>query len=188
MPMKLLIDMSTFGKVHHGGKEEITLDITTGTIIMILCFDVGSGLVVLEAFIPGFGAAGIAGVLLEIAAVVLTNAYYGLFWSVIGALAALLFIGIAVFCSYRSAMNGRLNRSPLILKETEAAEAPSAPAAAEWLEQEGVTVTSLRPAGMIEIGGKRLNASTAGEFLARGTAVRVTGAEGDHVTVRKIEA
>ena len=40
--------------------------------------------------------------------------------------------------------------------------------------------------GFIEIGGTRLNASTSGEFLAKGTPVRVVGAEGDHLVIRKI--
>ena len=37
-------------------------------LIMIIGFVVGSGLIILEAFIPGFGVAGIAGVVLEIVA------------------------------------------------------------------------------------------------------------------------
>ena len=38
-------------------------------LIMIICFVVGSGLVITEAFIPGFGVAGISGIILEIVAV-----------------------------------------------------------------------------------------------------------------------
>ena len=64
---------------------------------------------------------------------------------------------------------------------------PAAPAANEWLDQEGTTVTAFRPAGFIEIGGKRLNASTSGEFLAKGTSVRVVGVQGDHLQIRKSE-
>ena len=37
-------------------------------LIMILCFIVGSGLIILEAFIPGFGVAGIFGIILEVVA------------------------------------------------------------------------------------------------------------------------
>ena len=37
-------------------------------LIMIIGFVLGSGLIVLEAFIPGFGVAGICGVVLEVAA------------------------------------------------------------------------------------------------------------------------
>ena len=163
------------------------MDASTGTLIMILCYVFGTGLIMMEAFMPGFGIAGIAGIILEIAAVILTNTYYGLLWSLIATFAVLLFVGIAVFLSYRSAMKGRLSKSPLVLKETETSAAPApTPDLQKWMDQEGVTVTALRPAGFIEIGGVRLNASTSGEFLAKGTSVRVTGAEGDHLVIQKI--
>ncbi len=161
------------------------MDASTGTVIMILCYVFGSGLVVLEAFMPGFGVAGISGVILEIVAIVLTNRFFGVTWSLVATLLVLIFIGSAVLISYRSAMKGRLSKSALVLKDTEESS-PAAPAANEWLDQEGTTVTAFRPAGFIEIGGKRLNASTSGEFLAKGTSVRVVGAEGDHLLVRKI--
>ena len=37
-------------------------------LIMIVCFVIGSGLIIVEAFIPGFGVAGISGIILEIIA------------------------------------------------------------------------------------------------------------------------
>ena len=45
-------------------------------------------------------------------------------------------------------------------------------------------MTSLRPAGEIDIGGVRLNAASSGDFIAKGTAVLVTGTEGDHLVIR----
>ncbi len=168
------------------GKEVNYLDASTGTLIMILCYVFGSGLVILEAFMPGFGVAGIAGAILEIAAIILTNRFFGVTWSIIATLLVLLFVGTAVFLSYRSAMKGRLSKSALILKETEGTES-AAPSVNEWLDKEGTAVTALRPAGIIEIGGKRLNASTSGEFLAKGTSVRVVGVQGDHLQIRKSE-
>ncbi len=152
---------------------------------MILCYVFGTGLIVMEAFIPGFGIAGIAGAILEIAAIVLTGTHHGLIWGLIATFAVLLFVGIVVFLSYRSATKGRLSKSPLVLKGSED-NVSSAPDPESWLNREGTAVTSLRPAGLIEIGGTRLNASTCGEFLAKGTPVRVTGAEGDHLVIRKI--
>ena len=159
------------------------MDQTTGIIIMALCYLFGSGLIIVEAFLPGFGVAGISGLLLQIIAIVLTATYFDTFWALMGTLAVLLFVGIAVFLSYRSAKKGRLNNTALVLKNSEEA-APTAPSADEWMDKEGTAVTALRPAGTVEIGGTRLNASTAGEFLPRGTAVKVIGAEGDHVVVR----
>ena len=160
------------------------MDVSTGTLIMILCYVFGTGLIIMEAFMPGFGIAGIAGIVLEIIAVILTNTYYGLMWSLIATFALLLFIGIAVFLSYRSAVKGRLSKSPLILKDTEES-AVTAADKQKWVGREGIAVSSLRPAGTIEIGGVRLNASTSGEFLTKGTPVRVSGIQGDHLVIQK---
>ena len=151
-------------------------------IIMILCFIVGSGLIILEAFIPGFGVAGIFGIILEVVALWATWRLHGVPTALIALLAVLILIGFTVFLSYRSAMNGRLSRSPLILKETEAADAAATPE--QWIGQEGVTVTSLRPAGQIDINGVRLNAASSGDFIPKGVAVLVTGTEGDHLVIR----
>ena len=151
-------------------------------IIMILCFIVGSGLIILEAFIPGFGVAGIFGIILEVVALWATWKLHGVPTALIALLAVLILIGFAIFLSYRSAMNGRLSRSPLILKETEAADAAATPE--QWIGQEGVTVTSLRPAGQIDINGVRLNAASSGDFVPKGTTVLVTGMEGDHLVIR----
>ena len=161
------------------------MDISTGTLLMILSYVFGTGLIVMEAFMPGFGVAGIAGIILEIVAIVLTGTQFGLVWGLIATFAVLLFIGIVVFFSYRSAMKGRLSKSSLVLHETESG-ASSAPPLESWADREGTAVTALRPAGFIEIGGVRLSASTSGEFLVKGTSVRVTGAEGDHLVVQKI--
>jgi membrane-bound ClpP family serine protease len=151
-------------------------------IIMILCFIVGSGLIILEAFIPGFGVSGIFGIILEVVALWATWRLHGIPTALIALFAVLILIGFAIFLSYRSAMNGRLSRSPLILKETETADASVSPE--QWIGQEGVTVTALRPAGQIDIGGVRLNAASSGDFIPKGTAVLVTGTEGDHLVIR----
>ena len=152
-------------------------------LIMIICLVVGSGLIILEAFIPGFGVAGISGIIMEIVAIWATWKLHGTVTALIALLAVLLLIGFAIFLSYRSAMHGRLSRSPLILKETEAAETPADSGPSPWIGQEGIAVTALRPAGTVDIGGIRLNAASSGDFVAKGTAVVVTGAEGGRLTV-----
>ena len=153
-------------------------------LIMILAFVIGSGLIIVEAFIPGFGVAGVSGVILEIVALRCCWLRHGTVPTLLALAGVLLLIGLAVFISYRSALNGRLSKSHLVLNETEEAAAGASPD--RWIGQEAVVVTALRPAGFIEVDGTRLNASTSGEFLEKGTPVRVTGAEGDHVIIRKI--
>ena len=95
----------------------------------------------------------------------------------------LLLIGLAVFLSYRSAMNGRLSKSHLVLKDTETAADGTKPD--HWIGMEGVAVTALRPAGQIEIDGTRLSAASTGDFIEKGSPVLVTGREGDHYVIKR---
>ena len=151
-------------------------------LIMIIGFVIGSGLVIVEAFIPGFGVAGISGVVLEIVALRCCWLLHGIVPTLLALAGVLLIIGLAVFLSYRSAMNGRLSKSHLVLNDTEEAAAEAKPD--HWIGKEGVAVTALRPAGQIEVGGVRLNASSSGDFVAKGSPVLVTGSEGDHYVIR----
>ena len=58
------------------------MDPVTGNLIMIIGFVIGSALILLEAFMPGFGVAGITGIILEIIAIVMTASLYGTTWAV----------------------------------------------------------------------------------------------------------
>ena len=99
-------------------------------LIMIIGFVIGSGLVIVEAFIPGFGVAGISGVVLEIVALRCCWLLHGIVPTLLALAGVLLIIGLAVFLSYRSAMNGRLSKSHLVLNDTEEAAAEANSAAA----------------------------------------------------------
>ena len=153
-------------------------------LIMIIGFVIGSGLIIVEAFIPGFGVAGICGVVLEIVALRCCWVLHGIVPALLALVGVLALIGVAVFLSYRSAMNGRLSKSHLVLKDTEKTAAEDKP---DWIGMEGVAVTALRPTGQIEIDGKRLNAASTGDFIEKGSAVLVTGMEGDHCVIKRKE-
>lgn len=153
-------------------------------LIMIIGFVIGSGLIIVEAFIPGFGVAGICGVVLEIVALRCCWVLHGIVPALLALVGVLALIGLAVFLSYRSAMSGRLSKSHLVLKDTEKADATDKP---DWIGMEGVAVTALRPAGQIEIDGNRLNAASTGDFIEKGSAVLVTGMEGDHCVIKRKE-
>ena len=152
-------------------------------LIMIIGFVIGSGLIIVEAFIPGFGVAGICGIVLEIVALRCCWLLHGTVTTLFACVGVLLLIGLAIFFSYRSAMNGRLSRSHLVLSTTETPAGEAKPDL--WIGREGITVTALRPAGQIEIEGTRLNAASSGEFIEKGSPVLVTGTEGDHYVIRR---
>ena len=157
---------------------------------IVICFLIGVGLLVLEAFMPGFGVAGISGIVVEAIAVALTWGQHGPVAALGMLLIILSVVAIAISMSLRSATNGRLSKSRIILHETESNEAGyrSTEDMEVFLGREGQTTTVLRPTGMAEFDGVRLNVVSEGEFIQAGTAVRIVRIEGSRILVRPVSA
>ena len=156
---------------------------------LLVCFLVGIGLLVLEAFMPGFGLPGISGIVMEIVAIALTWVNHGPVAALGLTIIVLSLIAIAISMSLRSATRGRLSRSKIILKERESNEAGyrSAEDMQVFLGKEGETTTVCRPTGMAEFDGVKLNVVSEGEFLPAGTRVRIVQVEGSRIVVRVIK-
>lgn len=161
------------------------LELIAANLPIILCFIIGVGLLVLEAFMPGFGLPGITGVVLQVLTVALTWLWHG----PVAALGMLLIIlsvlAIAISISLRSVTNGKLSKSRIILRETESNEAGyrSTQDTEIFLGKEGVTTTVLRPTGMAEFDGVKLNVISEGEFIPAGSKVRIVRVEGSRILV-----
>ncbi len=166
------------------------VDFLSANLAIILFFFVGVGLLVVEVFMPGFGVAGISGIISEIVAVVLTYLQYGGLAALGLTIVILAVMGISISVSLRSVTKGRLSKSPIVLQNSETAEAGfSAVADMDvFLGKEGETVTVLRPTGMAEFDGVKLNVVSDGEYIPKGTQVRVSRVEGARVVVQMVKA
>ena len=164
------------------------LEFIAANLPILICFVIGIGLMVLEAFMPGFGLPGISGIILEVVAVVLTWMNHGPVAALGMTLIILSILAIAISMSLRSAANGKLSRSKLVLNDTESNEAGyrSTEDLEVFLGKEGVTTTVLRPTGMAEFDGVRLNVVSEGEFIQSGTHVQIVRVEGSRILVRTI--
>lgn len=164
------------------------LEFIAANLPILLCFLIGVGLLVLEAFMPGFGLPGITGVVLQVIAVALTWVWHG----PVAALGMLLIIlsvlAIAISVSLRSVANGKLSKSRIILRDTESNEAGyrSTQDTEIFLGREGETATVLRPTGMAEFDGVKLNVISEGEFIPAGVKVRIVRVEGGRILVHTI--
>ena len=98
---------------------------------------------------------------------------------------ALLCIVLSV--SIHSASKGRLSKSKLVLNDV-SIEHAEADDLAYFVDKKGVAVTVLRPAGMAEFDGVKLNVVSDGEFIPEGERVRVSRVEGNRIVVVKAEA
>ena len=144
----------------------------------------GFGLMVVEMYVPGFGLPGIAGILLLVGGVIVARP------SPVGALAMALGI-VALLCvalsvCIRSASSGRLFHSKLVLKDV--ATQPETQETNDlnyFIGREGVTHTVLRPAGMADFDGVKLNVVFDGEYIPAGTRVVVARVEGNRILVRE---
>ena len=164
------------------------LEFIAANLPILICFVIGIGLMVLEAFMPGFGLPGISGIILEVVAVALTWMNHGPMAALGMTLIVLSILAIAISMSLSSAANGKLSRSKLVLNDTESNEAGyrSTEDLDVFLGKEGVTTTVLRPTGMAEFDGVRLNVVSEGEFIQSGTRVQIVRVEGSRILVRTI--
>lgn len=55
----------------------------------------------------------------------------------------------------------------------------------EYLGRQGTAVTDLRPSGTALIDGRRVDVVTRGDYIEKGSAVKVTAVEGSRIVVRK---
>ena len=157
-----------------------------GNIPAVVLLLAGVVLLVIEMYIPGFGVPGITGMAALVVGFVLLGPTLeqGLLLFLI--LAAILCIALTI-CLY-SASKGRLGKSKLVLNDVSVPED-----AAEnndmnyFLGREGVAHTALRPAGIGEFDGVKLNVVSDGEFIAAGRPIRVQSVSGNRIVVRERE-
>lgn len=175
-----------FGK---GGTTVLEIFGAAAIPTMIL---LGVGLVMLfiELFTPGFGVAGITGAICLGAAVILQFAAGNKTVATILLAIVLLIIILAIVLFVRSFNNGKLSKSFLVLNDK--IDAPSSVSVDDaktfLVGKQGITLTALRPAGIAEIDGARVDVMTSGAFLEKGESVTVIKAEGMQVLVKKTEA
>ena len=145
---------------------------------------VGVGLLVVEMYIPGFGVPGILGIGTLLVGFVLLapTLQQGVLLAVI--LAAVLCVAL-VICLL-TASKGRLEKSRIALKDV--ALSPDAARNNDlnrYVGTTGVAHTELRPAGIGEFDGQKLNVVSDGEFIGKGTGIRVRKVEGNRIVVEK---
>ena len=149
-------------------------------------FILGLVLLIVEAFIPGFGIAGGSGIVLLVMGIILTarTPFEALMMVVI----LLLLIALVVAIILRSAKKGQLSRK-LILRSAAKHEEGFRTSAdySALVGQEGVALTVLRPAGSGEFAGQRLDVVTDGTFIENGTRIRIIRTEGRRIVVQPIE-
>lgn len=156
---------------------------------------VGGGLILLAVeilVIPGFGVAGIAGVLAVLAGLTMALVGQGAtaraFFGAVGRVSFSLVIAVGAAAVLLRAMPRTSLGRRLLLNTalTAGSGYASAPATdRNWLGRLGRAASTLRPAGIADIDGERIDVVSDGEMIEAGTAIIVSRVDGNRIVVRK---
>jgi len=168
--------------VQLAGWEELLLGVAG---IILLALEV--------LVIPGFGIAGVMGILALVAALVLSLVGPGFTTSFLLAAAgrvvlALLFAVLLSLLLLRFLPRLPFGRRLILKRGLATAEGySSAPEGdAQWLGKTGRASSPLRPAGIAEIDGQRVDVVSDGEHIDAGQPIRVTRVDGNRIVVRHL--
>ena len=145
---------------------------------------IGYALVVVEMYIPGFGLPGISGLICLIVGIFFLSGG-SVLTGLLVTLIVVALLCVALTISMRSAAKGRLAKSRFVLKETSTSPDEQDGPMGYYVGKSGTAKTILRPAGVAEIDGVRLNVLTDGDFIDENAKIVVERVEGNRIFVRK---
>jgi membrane-bound serine protease (ClpP class) len=160
-------------------------------------FLLGAGLLGVEIFVlPGFGVAGVLGIVLMLVALVMAlveapRMPFDVYWSLGDLLSAMARVmGVVIVTALLGLGIGRwaprtgLGRRLLLAQQSAPGHSLPDAAAPSLVGREGVADTNLRPAGKAVLDGRRYDVVTQGEYIERGAAIRIVAVEGTRIVVR----
>ncbi len=154
--------------------------------IIISLIVLGVLFLALEVFvIPGFGVSGILGMGALITGIFLLTD--SLLEGVLYTGGALIILGIITYLSFRSPRTRRLwQKFSLTTRQTTKGGYVAPKVQYErYLDQAGISLTQLRPAGTADFDGEHLDVVTEGGFIGPGIRIRVIAVEGTRIIVRE---
>ena len=160
--------------------------LVTSNIPELIMMIAGFALLVIEMYIPGFGLAGISGTALMIGGIALMGPTP--LQALILILISVILLSIAFSLAMHSISKGRLSRSKLVLNDAlNRKEASADEDLSYFVGKIGQTRTALRPAGIAEFDGVKLNVVSDGDFVNTQKHVRVERVEGNRIVVRETD-
>ena len=159
----------------------------------VLLVALGLTLLAVEIFVtPGFGVTGIIGIVALLAGLSLSLVGAGAtIETIVGAIARVV-MSLVIALAASIALLRFLPKLPFgrqLILETGLGTAigyASAPESdREWLGKTGTTVSPLRPAGIADIDGQRVDIVSQGEWIDSGAPVEVIRVDGNRIVVRE---
>ncbi len=170
----------------------------------LLLFGIGVTFLAIELFVtPGFGVMGVIGLVCALAGIVmalveldlpldvsLDLGYLQHALTVAGIRIAILLVVVvaATALLFKHFPETRFGKHIILGSETaaEAGYVSQRERADELVGKRGVAVGALRPAGIAEIDGQRVDVVSLGDFIKQGSAVEVVQVDGNRVVVKRV--
>lgn len=170
-----LVSIISFVLFFYGG-------VMTGVVsaIFLVMFILGFLLLIIELFVPGFGLPGISGILFM--TIGLSMSFGDPAKGIVFLAIALVISAILSFIIIKKGV--RANRfEALVLSGNNNKKNNHYDV---YVGQRGLSLTALRPAGIVMIGEKKIDCMTKGEFIPKDKMVEIYEVDGFKVFVREI--
>lgn len=150
-------------------------------------FFLGIVLLAIEIFvIPGFGITGILGILGIAAGIFMSFGINNIAQATLVVFVSLVSDIILIIILARFILKSKGFKNKIAL-ETDTAGYHSSVSYDDLLGLEGITDTFFRPSGNIIIDGKKYDAITEGEFINKGTKIKVILVEGNKIVIKEVK-
>ena len=144
---------------------------------------VGLVLIGVEFYMPGFVLATV-GIILLLTADFTCLTHFGVSWAAGLFLAEVVLAVLTGYVVIKTLPQTAAGKRMILSHEQH--NTSSATATPVVVGATGVAQTTLRPSGMAEIAGKRLDVVAESDMIARGTAIKVIAVEGNRIVVKKV--
>jgi membrane-bound ClpP family serine protease len=137
-------------------------------------------------FMPGFGIAGGTGTALVIVGIILAADTF--MEALILSLVLFALLALVILLAIHSAKRGKLSKK-LVLRSAATREEgfSAADASPELVGKEGIALTALRPAGIGEFDGERLDVVSEGGFIQAGVKIKIVFSQGMRIVVKPVD-
>ncbi len=159
--------------------KHMTLDLN---YIALLLLVIGIVLLIIEIFVPSFGILGGLGIIAIIAGIVFTaeSVFQGILMFL--GISAILLIVLIISWKYilKNGRSGLILRSVVNKEEIELSDL------GHLINKVGTALTPLRPSGIADFDGVRLDVLTRGDFVPKGSSIQIIEIIGKKIIIKQI--
>ena len=156
---------------------------TSAVQIFFVLVVVGMFLIGAEIFLPG-GVIGVLGALALLLAAGMGFVAFGIQGGMLSALIIVILTGVCIALWVKYFPGTRMGKHLMLSKDGKLFKSATAELK-DLVGKEGVALSTLRPSGIAEIDGKRVDVVADGTWIEGGKPVRVAHVEGSRVLVRE---